>query len=261
MKDANQGGHCLVTGGAGALGAATARLAAKAGQNVSIVSLEHERNAANELVAEIEGYGANAVFIAADVSVEKDIVVAYEQAAQTFGAPTGAVHAAGVFVGSKVADLNFVELSKLMAVNVTGLMICCREAVRLMSSSKGGQGGSIVNISSMATTIGGRPGHSAYAASKGAVDVFTQGFAKEVALEDIRVNSIRPGAFVSEMTAALDANPEAKKTVEASIPMGRLGLPEELAEIAMWLMSPAASLVTGAAIDASGGGFHVAGSV
>jgi NAD(P)-dependent dehydrogenase (short-subunit alcohol dehydrogenase family) len=166
-----------------------------------------------------------------------------------------------MFVGNMVSDLNFVAISRLIAVNVTGLMICCREAARLMSTASGGHGGSIVNVSSMAATIGGRPGHSVYAASKGAVDVFTKGFAKEVAREGIRVNTVRPGAVASAMTAALDANPNLKKSVEDSIPMGRIGEPREIADIALWLMSPASSLVTGAHIDAGGGGFNVAGSV
>ena len=113
----------------------------------------------------------------------------------------------------------------------------------------------------MAATIGGRPGHSVYAASKGAVDVFTKGFAKEVAREGIRVNTVRPGAVSSQMTAALDADPALKKSVEDSIPMGRIGDPQEIADIALWLMSPASSLVTGAHIDAGGGGFNVAGSI
>ena len=201
------------------------------------------------------------MFIPTDVSREDSIAEAYRQAAQRFGAPSGVFHAAGIFVGNMVRDLDFETITRLIAVNVTGLMICCREAARLMSTDAGGKGGSIVNVSSMAATIGGRPGHSVYAASKGAVDVFTKGFAKEVAREGIRVNTVRPGAVSSPMTAALEADPVLKKSVEDSIPMGRIGDPEEIADIALWLMSPASSLVTGAHIDAGGGGFNVAGSV
>ncbi len=243
------------------MGAATARLAAKAGHAVSLVSLESERDTAFQLVQEITDGGGAATFIPADVSAEADIIEAYRTATEVHGSPTGALHAAGIFVGSMVRDLDFQAISRMIAINITGLMICCREAVRLMSTSSGGQGGSIVNISSMAATIGGRPGHSVYAASKGAVDVFSKGLAKEVAREGIRVNTVRPGAVASAMTAGLVADPELRKTVEDSIPMGRIGQPEEIAEIALWLMSPAASLVTGAHIDASGGGFNVAGSI
>lgn len=243
------------------MGAATARLAASNGYAVSVVSLESERNTASQLVNEIVDSGGAANFIPADVSSETDVVAAYRYATEIFGAPTGALHAAGIFVGARVCDLDFEEISKMIAINITGLMICCREAARHMSTSSGGRGGSIVNVSSMAATIGGRPGHSVYAASKGAVDVFSKGFAKEVAREGIRVNTVRPGAVVSAMTAGLEADPDLKKAVEESIPMGRLGQPREIAEIALWLMSDSASLVTGARVDAGGGGFNVVGSV
>ncbi|MDE0522345.1 MAG: SDR family oxidoreductase [Boseongicola sp.] len=253
--------HCLITGGAGAMGAATARLAAKGGYAVSLLSLESERDSALRLVREISDSGGSATFIPADVSSEESIVRAYEAATEVHGVPTGVFHAAGVFVNALVRDLDCAAISRMIAINLTGLMICCREAVRLMSTESGGRGGSIVNVSSMAATIGGRPGHSVYAATKGAVDVFSKGFAKEVAREGIRVNTVRPGAVESAMTAGLDADPDIRKAVEDSIPMGRIGQPEEIADIAMWLMSPASSLVTGAHIDAGGGGFNVAGSV
>lgn len=254
-------GHCLITGGAGAMGAATARLAAQQGYAVSLVSLATERAPAEALVQDIASKGGAAQFIAADVASEDDIKNAYRLAKSAYGPPSGVLHAAGIFVGNMVRDLDFDAISKLIAINITGLMICCREAARAMSTESGGKGGSIVNISSMAATIGGRPGHSVYAASKGAVDVFSKGFAKEVAREGIRVNTIRPGAVTSPMTAGLEADPELKKSVEASIPMGRIGEPQEIADIALWLMSPASTLVTGAHIDAGGGGFNVAGSV
>lgn len=243
------------------MGAATARMAAGNGYAVSLLSLESERAAAESITDEIAEGGGKAHFIPCDVSSEAEILEAYGAAADSHGPPTGVLHAAGMFVGDLVRDLDFKAVSKLIAVNVTGLMICCREAARLMSTKSGGRGGSIVNVSSMAATIGGRPGHSVYAASKGAVDVFSKGFAKEVAREGIRVNTVRPGAVASAMTAALDDDPKLRKAVEDSIPMGRIGQPQEIAEIALWLMSPASSLVTGARIDAGGGGFNVAGSV
>ncbi len=243
------------------MGAAVAKGAAKSGYAISLLSLETERSAAEALVQDIRSGGGHAQFIPTDVSIEAEVVAGYQSAANKVGAPSAVFHAAGIFVGNMVRDLDFASISKLIAVNVTGLMICCREAARLMSTKAGGPGGSIVNVSSMAATIGGRPGHSVYAASKGAVDVFTKGFAKEVAREGIRVNTVRPGAVSSPMTAALDADPALKKSVEESIPMGRIGDPQEIADIALWLMSPASSLVTGAHIDAGGGGFNVAGSV
>ena len=130
-----------------------------------------------------------------------------------------------------------------------------------MSRERGGAGGSIVNISSQAVLIGGRPGANAYAASKAAVDNFTTGFAREVAGQGIRVNTIRPGVIQTAMTASLSTDPELKRRVEESIPLGRVGQPEEIAEVAIWLLSEKSSLVTGAHINAGGGGFHVAASV
>lgn len=253
--------HCVITGGASGMGASTARLAAKRGYAISIVSLEQDRDAGEALAAEIEADGGQVVFIAADVAHEEAVVAAYAEAAGQFGRPTAAVHSAGVFVGGTILDMDVAANVRMLDINVMGLMICCREAGRLMSTERGGAGGSIVNIASMAATIGGRPGACVYAASKGAVDVFTKGFAKEVARQGIRVNTVRPGAVASMMTSGLEANPELKKSVENSIPLGRLGTCDEIAEIAVWLISPSASLVTGAFVDASGGGFHVAGSV
>ena len=126
-----------------------------------------------------------------------------------------------------------------------------------MSTDRGGAGGSIVNISSLAVTVGGRPGAAVYAASKAAVDVFTTGMAREVARQGIRVNTIRPGAIVTAMTAALTATPEQRAQYERSIPLGRMGQPEEIGELAVWLLSDRASLVTGAHINAGGGGFNL----
>ena len=128
-----------------------------------------------------------------------------------------------------------------------------------MSTRHGGAGGAIVNVSSMAATIGGRPGASAYAASKTAVDVFTTGFAREVAAEGIRVNTVRPGVTATAMTAHLERDPALRRKVEDSIPSGRIGQPEEVAEVILWLLSGKASLVTGAHVNAGGGGFQVVG--
>ncbi|MCY4151048.1 MAG: SDR family oxidoreductase [Aestuariivita sp.] len=253
--------HCVVTGGASGMGASTARLAAKNGFSVSILSLERDRAAGEVLIKEISDIGGKASFFPVDVALESEVVLAYDAAVREFGIPTAAVHAAGLFVSGTILDMDVEATAHMIAVNLTGLMICCREAARHMSTDRGGTGGSIVNITSMAATIGGRPGACAYAATKGAVDVFTKGFAKEVARQGIRVNTIRPGAIASPMTAALELNPELKKSVEASIPMGRLGTCDEIADIAVWLSSESASLVTGALVDASGGGFNVAGSI
>ena len=151
------------------------------------------------------------------------------------------------------------ELAAMIAVNVTGVMYCCREAARRMSTRHGGAGGAIVNVTSLAVTIGGRPGAAAYAGSKAAIDNFSTGFAREVAAEGIRVNTVRPGVTATGMTTNLAQDPDLRRRVEASMPLGRIGQPEEVAELIVWLLSDKASLVTGAHVNAGGGGFLVAG--
>lgn len=251
--------HILITGAGGGIGAATARLAAQRGDAVTLMARSSGRSEADEIAGEIVAAGGRALVVLADVTSEDEVVAAFQAATETLGPLSGVVNSAGVSANHWVKDLDAALASRVMMVNVVGLMVCCREALRHMSTSQGGQGGSIVNISSMAATIGGRPGASVYAASKGAVDVFTTGLAREAAADGVRVNSVRPGMIATRMTANLDADPELLKVLEASIPMGRRGEPEEIAEVALWLISPAASFVTGAHVNAGGGGFHVAG--
>ena len=168
------------------------------------------------------------------------------------GPLAGLVNSAGIGYHSRVDGFERPPLESLFAVNVIGLMLCCREATRRMSTRNGGKGGAIVNVSSMAGTLGGRKGASAYAATKGAVDAFTKGFAREVAAEGIRVNSIRPGAVMTEMTEG-PLNDEAVRTaVAASIPIQRIGEAHEIAEAILWLLSDKASLVTGAILNVMG---------
>lgn len=251
--------HILITGAGGGIGAATARLAAQRGDAVTLMARSSGRSEADEIAGEIVAAGGRALVVLADVTSEDEVVAAFQAATETLGPLSGVINSAGVSANHWVKDLDAALASRVMMVNVVGLMVCCREALRHMSTSQGGQGGSIVNISSMAATIGGRPGASVYAASKGAVDVFTTGLAREAAADGVRVNSVRPGMIATRMTANLDADPELLKVLEASIPMGRRGEPEEIAEVALWLISPAASFVTGAHVNAGGGGFHVAG--
>jgi NAD(P)-dependent dehydrogenase (short-subunit alcohol dehydrogenase family) len=136
-------------------------------------------------------------------------------------------------------------------------MLCCREAVRRMSTRFGGKGGAIVNVSSMAATIGGRPGRTAYAASKGAIDSFTIGFAREVGREGIRVNVLRPGMTMTDMTDAVRRDPDLRARTAATIAMNRCAEPEEMAQPILWLLSEQASFISGALLDGSGGGFMI----
>ena len=191
-----------------------------------------------------------------DIGKESDVMAMFVSAERALGPITGLVNSAGVSTNTRVDAINAHDLEHMFAVNVVGLLFCCREAARRMSTRHGGKGGSIVNVSSMAATIGGRPGASAYAASKGAVDVFTMGFAKEVAAEGIRVNVVRPGVTDTDMIEHM-RHGERRAVIEATIPMQRYGNPSEVAQAIVWLLSDQASYVTGAHINVGGGGFHV----
>jgi NAD(P)-dependent dehydrogenase (short-subunit alcohol dehydrogenase family) len=246
----------LVTGGTRGIGAATARLAARCGHAVAI-NYRAATDAAEALAAEIGCNGGQAIAVQADVAREADVMRMFEEVDAQFGRLSALVNNAGVNGGPPrpVADLEAFELERLVAVNVTGLMLCCREAVRRMSTARGGAGGAIVNVSSMAAVIGGRGGRSAYAGSKGAVDSFSVGLAKEVAAEGIRVNVLRPGMTRSDMTAEVHGDPRRLAKVAATIAMGRTAEPEEMASAILWLLSEGASFISGARLDASGGGF------
>lgn len=210
------------------------------------------------MVAEIiRSSGGHAVALQGDVALQADIERVFGEAETALGPLTALVNCAGVYREARVEDMEYSVPTHMIAVNVAGPMYCCREAARRMSTRHGGTGGAIVNVSSMAVTIGGRPGAGAYAGTKGAIDIF--GFAREVAAEGIRVNTVRPGVTATAMTAHLQGNPELLSRVEASIPLGRIRQPEEVAELMLWLLSDKASLVTGAHVKAGGGGFQVVG--
>jgi NAD(P)-dependent dehydrogenase (short-subunit alcohol dehydrogenase family) len=246
----------LVTGGARGIGRATGLLLAREGAAVA-VGYRERRDEADSLVAEIEASGGRACAVQGDVAREDDVVAMFEAAEGRLGTLTGLVNSAGVSHQSLVADMDHASIERLMAVNVLGTIICCREAVRRMSTERGGAGGAIVNVSSMAAVIGGRPGASAHAASKGAVDVFTTGLAKEVGGEGIRVNVVRPGVTLTDMTDQVRRDPELRARVVSTIPMNRAAEASEIAEAIVWLLSDKASFISGAHINASGGGFII----
>jgi NAD(P)-dependent dehydrogenase (short-subunit alcohol dehydrogenase family) len=249
-------GICLITGGARGIGAATARLVAKDGLAVAI-GYRARADAAEALAAEIAAAGGKAVPVKGDVASEADIVAMFDATEKALGPVTHLVNSAGISVNARVEDFDAAALAHLMQVNVTGLMLCCREAVRRLPARLPDGGAAIVNVSSMAATIGGRAGASAYAASKAAVDCFTTGFAKEVAKRGIRVNAVRPGMTRTDMTADRLNDPSVEAQLAATIPMHRVGEAHEIAEAIRWLLSPAASFVSGAHINASGGGFVI----
>ena len=247
----------LITGGASGIGAETARRAAAHGYKIAINYRSRDAQA-KAVVADIAAKGGQAIALPGDMANEADIVRLFEETERALGPVTHLVNSAGINGRrGRVDEYDAAILSNLFAVNVVGLMLCCREAARRMSTKNGGKGGAIVNVSSMAGTLGGRPGSSAYAASKGAVDAFTKGFAREVAAEGIRVNSLRPGMVLTEMTEGRLNDDAFRASIEASIPMGRIGRSHEMADTILWLLSDQSSFITGAMLDASGGGYKI----
>lgn len=246
----------LITGGASGIGAETARRAAGRGYNVAINYRSRDAQA-KKVVADVEAKGVKAIALKGDMASEADIIKMFEDTTRALGPITHLVNSAGISTRSRVDEFDAKVLANLLAINVTGLMLCCREATKRMSTRNGGKGGAIVNVSSLAATIGGRLGSSAYAATKGAVDAFTKGFAREVAAEGIRVNSLRPGMVLSEMTEGRLKDPVFRAGIEASIPMHRVGEVHEMAEAVLWLLSDEASFITGAMLDAAGGGYII----
>lgn len=246
----------LITGGASGIGAETARRAAKLGYKVAVNYRSREAQA-RQVVADIEAAGGTALALPADMAREADILRLFEETERTLGPLTHLVNSAGIGYRTRVDEYDAARLANLFAINAIGLMLCCREAAKRMSTRHGGKGGAIVNVSSMASTIGGRLGSSAYAATKGAVDAFTKGFAREAAAEGIRVNAVRPGMVLTEMTENTLADPAFRARIEASIPMHCVGESHEIAETILWLLSDEASFITGAMVDAAGGGYII----
>jgi NAD(P)-dependent dehydrogenase (short-subunit alcohol dehydrogenase family) len=244
-------GVLLVTGGGRGIGAAVATLAAKHGFDVAVNYLQDER-AASAIVEAVRSNGVRALAIKADVALEADVVRMFE-AVDTFGQLKALVNNAGVTGGfARVADLKAAALERMLAVNVTGAILCAREAVRRLSTVWGGAGGSIVNVSSLAARLGGAGEWVHYAASKGAIQTFTVGLAREVAGEGVRVNAVAAGIVDTEMHLAA-GDPHRAKRIGATVPVGRAATAHEIAEAILWLTSPAASYVTGTILEAGGG--------
>jgi NAD(P)-dependent dehydrogenase (short-subunit alcohol dehydrogenase family) len=246
------GGFVLVTGGSRGIGAATARLAAEQGYDVCI-SYRDRADSAQAVVADLEATGVRALAVRADVSQEQDVVRLFATARAELGRLMGLVNNAGVLDRqSTVADLVAERIQRILAVNVLGAFLCAREAVRAMSTADGGLGGAIVNVSSRAAVLGGAGEYVDYAASKAAVDALTVGLSREVADVGIRVNAVRPGLIETEIHAS-GGEPARVGRLGPTVPMGRGGSAEEVAEAIVWLLSDKASYVTGSFIEVSGG--------
>jgi NAD(P)-dependent dehydrogenase (short-subunit alcohol dehydrogenase family) len=245
-------GVLMVTGAGRGIGAAVAKLAAVCGYRL-VVNFAQDAQSAAEVVRHIAASGGTATAIQADISREQEVLGLFEAAERELGPLTGLVNNAGVTGGfARVEAVTSAVLTQVFAVNVIGAMLCAREAVRRMSTRNGGAGGAIVNISSRAAQIGGAGEWVHYAASKGALDTFTLGLAREVAVEGIRVNAVAPGHVLTDLHAT-SGDPDRPTRLAPTIPMGRAGAPEEIAEAVLWLLSPAASYTTGAILAVSGG--------
>ncbi|HLW28093.1 MAG TPA: SDR family oxidoreductase [Kiloniellales bacterium] len=242
----------LVTGGSRGIGAAACRLAARDGWDVA-VNYGREKEAAQAVAAQVQAAGRRAVVLQGDVRDEETVLRLFEQTEEALGPITGLVNSAGITGRiSKLMDAPAEEMRRTLDINVMGTLLCCREAVRRMARSRGGQGGSIVNLSSRAAKLGSPNEFVWYAASKGAIDSLTLGLAREAGPEGIRVNAVAPGLILTDIHAAAgDAGRVERLT--AGVPLGRPGSAEESAEPIAWLLSDAASYISGTVIDAGAG--------
>jgi NAD(P)-dependent dehydrogenase (short-subunit alcohol dehydrogenase family) len=242
----------LITGGSRGIGAATALLAAHQGYAVA-VNYASNSLAADEVVRTIRADGGTAITVQADVAVESQVLAMFDKVDSKLGRLTALVNNAGVVdVASRVDAMDFARLQRMFNTNVLGGFVCAREAVKRMSTRYGGVGGSIVNVSSAAARMGSPGQYVDYAASKGAIDTFTMGLAKEVALEGIRVNAVRPGIIDTDIHAS-GGQPERAQQVAPQVPMQRPGTAQEVAQAIVWLMGSDSSYTTGTLLDVAGG--------
>jgi NAD(P)-dependent dehydrogenase (short-subunit alcohol dehydrogenase family) len=241
-------GMVMVTGGSRGIGAAICRALAREGYAVAI-NYTSSAEKAEALAKDIQNSGGTAATFRADVSDPAQIHSLFENAVQKLGPLTALVNNAGI-IGPKlrIDEQTAESLAALIATNITGAILVAGEAVRRLSTRHGGKGGAIVNLSSVAARLGGLPSSIPYAATKGAIETFTKGLATEVAKEGIRVNAVAPGLIATDMVS-----PDMAALTATGVPMGRIGQPEEIAEAVLFLLSPAASFMTGSTMTVSGG--------
>ena len=242
----------LITGGSRGIGAATALLAAQRGYDVA-VNFTRDEAAAEAVVAGVRSAGRRAFAVRADVGVEAEVVAMFNAVDRELGPLRGLVNNAGIVdVAQRVDQMSAERLTRMMQINIVGSIVCAREALRRMSTRHGGAGGAIVNLSSAAAKLGAPGQYVDYAASKGAIDTFTLGLAREVAAEGVRVNAVRPGIIETEIHAS-GGEPDRAAQMAPLVPMKRAGSADECAAAIVWLLSAEASYTTGAVLDVTGG--------
>jgi NAD(P)-dependent dehydrogenase (short-subunit alcohol dehydrogenase family) len=245
-------GNVLITGSGRGIGAATARLAARRGWSVCINYLSRP-GPAEQLLADIRASGGKAIALQADISKEEDVERLFAAVDRELGPLNALVNNAGITGrAGRLETFDLAAIRRVLDVNLTGALLCSQQAVKRMSTRRGGAGGAIVNVSSVAAVLGGANQWIPYAAAKGGINAMTIGLAKEVAAEGIRVNAIMPGLIDTEIHAEAGLG-ERLKTIVTQIPMGRVGLPEECAEAILWLMSGEAAYTVGAVLPMTGG--------
>lgn len=242
----------LITGASRGIGAATALLAAKQGWAVAVNYVSNSL-AADEVVRQIRAAGGTAMAIQADVAIEADAMRMFQAVDAKLGRISGLVNNAGVVdMPSRVDGMSVERLTRMWTTNITSSFVCAREAVKRMSTKLGGEGGCIVNLSSAAAKLGSPGQYVDYAASKAAIDTFTIGLAKELAMEGIRVNAVRPGIIDTDIHAS-GGLPDRAAQVAPMVPMQRAGTAHEVAEAIVWLLSESSSYTTGSIVDVTGG--------
>jgi NAD(P)-dependent dehydrogenase (short-subunit alcohol dehydrogenase family) len=242
----------LITGASRGIGRAAALLAGRRGWSVGVNYVRDEASA-QAVVREIQRSGGRAVALHGDVAFEADVIEMFEGAVRALGPLDGMVVNAGVVApGARLVDMSVERMRRMFDVNILGAYVCAREAARRLSKGLGGRGGSIVLISSAASRLGGAGQYVDYAGSKGALDTLALGLSKELGPEGVRVNAIRPGIVETDIHAS-GGEPDRARRLGATAPLGRPGLPDEIGEAIVWLLSDAASYTTGAILDVAGG--------
>lgn len=244
--------HILITGGSRGIGRAVAVMAGRRGWSVGVNYAGNEKAAQNTVQA-VQAAGGRAIAIRGDVASEADVIAMFDASEKAFGKLDGLVNNAGI-VGptADLADMPLERLKRMFDTNVLGSVLCAREAARRLSTRRGGKGGSIVNLSSVAAKLGSPNLFVDYATSKGAIDTLTLGLSKELGPEGIRVNAVRPGIIETEIHASA-GEPDRAARVGKTVPLGRAGSADEVAEAIIWLLEDASSYVSGALLDVAGG--------